>query len=101
MEANLCTRVPAIQTALAPDIWVLMPLIQMSSLVETHHVKRHDLPALAAELGLGLLFPCSGYYYHAPFLMQSNTFLSLGCSALRPCPNLVTDFLLSHPRPQE
>lgn len=59
------------------------------------------MPASAAEPELGLLSLCSDYYYHASFLMQSTSLLSLATVPPGACPNLMKDFLLSHPRPQE
>ena len=86
METNPRDRVPSTQTTLAAAGRALMPLVQMSFLVETHPGRGHDLPASAAELGLELLSLCSEYYDHVPFLMQSTSLFSLGCSALRAMP---------------
>lgn len=88
METDPHTRVPGTQMALASASRALIPLIQMSSLVETPPVRWHDLPASTAEPGLGLLSLCVGYHHHATFLKQGTSLLSLGCSGLRTLPKL-------------
>lgn len=95
METNMRARVLGTQMALAPVGRALMPLVQMSFLVETHPAKWHDLPASAAEPGLGLLSLCSEYYYPVPFLMQNTFLLSLGALSTMPEPYEGLSSLLS------
>lgn len=81
METDPHTRVPGTQMALAPACQALMPLIRMSSLVETQPAEVTWFTGLGSRAGVR-----AAHRHRATFLKQSTSLLSLGCSGLRTLP---------------